>query len=52
MVEDQNTTQGWRGENTVIVSDVFGALSISFNPDGELFFSNHISGKLHVIKHS
>ena len=52
IVEDQNSTQGWRGENSVFVKDVFGALSISFNPDGELFFSNHISGKLHMIRYS
>lgn len=52
IVEDENSTQGWRGENTVIVTDVFGALAISFNPEGDLFFSNHISGKMHVIRYS
>lgn len=52
LVEDDNNPQGWRTENTVIVTDVFGVLPIAFNPNGELFFSNHITGKLHVITYS
>ena len=52
IVEDEKNPQGWSTENTVIVKDVFGALAISFNPNGDLFFSNHITGKLHVIRYS
>ena len=49
LIEDPESSQGWRTENTVIVNDVFGALAIGFHPNGDLYFSNYVTGNLHVI---
>ena len=50
LIEDTNSTQGWTGETTVIVEDVFGVLPIAFHPNGDLWFANYLSGQIHIVK--
>ena len=50
LFEDANSSQGWRGDTTVIVEDVFGVLPIAFHPNGDLWFANYMSGQIHIVK--
>ena len=50
LFEDVNASQGWRGETTVIVEDVFGALPIAFHPNGDLWFANYVTGQAHIVR--
>ncbi|MBD18311.1 MAG: hypothetical protein CMB13_01530 [Euryarchaeota archaeon] len=50
LFEDANSSQGWRGDTSVIVEDVFGALPIAFHPNGDLWFANYMSGQIHIVK--
>ena len=50
LFEDENSSQGWRGDTTVIVEDVFGVLPIAFHPNGDLWFANYMSGQAHIVR--
>ena len=50
LIQDSSSAQGWKIEKEVIVNDAFGVLGIAFNPNGDLYFSNYMTGKMHVIR--
>ncbi|DAC24962.1 MAG TPA: hypothetical protein HA345_00765 [Candidatus Thalassarchaeaceae archaeon] len=50
LFQDENASQGWRGDTTVIVEDAFGILPIAFHPNGDLWFANYMSGQAHIVR--
>ena len=50
LFQDENASQGWRGDTTVIVEEVFGVLPIAFHPNGDLWFANYMSGQAHIVR--
>ena len=46
LVEDSNSTQGWRGEVTVVIEDLPTVLPVRFHPDGDLYFCQYSQGNL------
>ncbi|DAC24325.1 MAG TPA: hypothetical protein D7H85_06810 [Candidatus Poseidoniales archaeon] len=50
LIQDENSSQGWRGDTTVIVEDAFGILPIAFHPNGDLWFANYMSGQTHIVR--
>ena len=46
LVEDSNTSQGWRGVVTVVIDDLPTVLPVRFHPDGDLYFCQYSQGNL------
>ncbi len=46
LLPDSNSSQGWRGEVTVVIDDLPTVLPLRFHPDGDLYFCQYSQGNL------